>query len=243
MNEQVWPVVLGATMAVAAWFVGGWLRQAVVAVWGERGDPTVRNFLVSAIRPAVLVISVPPVLDALGVSANSALAVVSAAGLAVAIGLRESLSNVASGVLLLSFRPVQVGDAVTVAGVSGTVTRIGLVLLELETDDGRRVSVTNDRVLAAPMERHAAHGQVRVEVAVRVPIEAVDQALLDRLRLVAEAELGSPAEVYPVEADATGARVLVRGMVDRSRAAVERTRLFAAVVGVAWPAGTNTNRP
>lgn len=243
MNEQVWHAVLGAAMTVAAWFVGGWLRRAVVVVWGERGDATVRNFLVSAIRPAVLVVAVPPVLDTLGVSANSALAVVSAAGLAVAIGLRESLSNVASGVLLLSFRPVQVGDVVTVAGVSGTVTRIGLVLLELETDDGRRVSVTNDRVLAAPMERHAAHGQVRVEVAVRVPIEGVDRTLLDRLQRAAEAELGGPAEVSPVEADATGARILVRGMVDRSRAAVERNRLFAAVVGVAWPGGGSTNRP
>lgn len=230
--DQALPVLKALVIAAAAWGLGSALRGPLTRLLEGRLEPTAQRFLASALRPALLFVAVPPVLDALGVSMTSALAVLSAAGLAVAMGLRDSLSNVASGVILLTARPFRVGDTVTVAGTTGRVERITFLLVEILTDDGRRVSVTNDKVLGGPMETHAAVGRVRVEVVLRVPPERVDAHLLQRLRDAALDVVGEAVEVVPGEVDPVGARVTVRAMVDADGAAAVRTRLFGRLCDV-----------
>lgn len=233
--EWGWPLARALVLLAAGWYGGRLLRGPLGRFLDGRIDPTLAAFLVTALQPACVLLALPPALDALHVSMSSALAVLSTAGLAIALALRDSLSNVASGGLLLTARPFRVGDLVTIAGVHGTVRRIGLLLLEIDAEDGRRVSITNDKVLGAPMERHAADGRMRVELQVRAPTERVGATLLDEVRRAAEEAVGPGVEVVPLEVDTTGLRFVVRVWAVPIAAGAVRARLFAAIWPLVWP--------
>ena len=177
----VWPFLRALGILAGAWFVGKWLRHLLLRAPDGAMNATIRAFLASAAIPLVLLLAAPSALDAVGVSITSFVALLSTAGLAIAVGLKDSLGNIASGAVLLTTQAFSEGDVVTLAGVTGKVRRIRLLTTELDTADGRRVNITNDKVLSMPVERHAADGKVRIEVIVRAPSFAVDEAFLARL--------------------------------------------------------------
>lgn len=240
----LWTVASAALHATAilvlAWFIGGWLRGLLARVLEGRADPTLRAFLAGATRPIVVVLAVAPAMEVLGLSISTFIALLSTVGLAIAFAMKGSLSNVASGALLLTTRPFHVGDDAVISGISGRVRRIGILTTEVETEDGRRVSIANDKVLAMPMERLAAEGKRRVDVEVRLPAREVSDELLDRLRAAAgavgggaaggAAGGGAPREaVVPLGFDGEHVRISVRIWVDASHAHEARSSLFMAL--------------
>ncbi len=217
----------------AAIYAGRWLRARLHRV--ERLDETLRDMLEPVIPWATVVLALPVVFDAFGWNITSLVAVLSTAGLAIAVALKDSLSNVASGVILLLTRPFRDGDHVTVAGVSGRVVKPGLLTTGILTADERLVTITNDKVLAGPMERHNA--TARIELVLRVARAHADADLLARL---AEAARGLPnvesSSVSPVEIDDALARVIVVVAVPRAEAPTARVELFARVNALLPPA-------
>ena len=217
MMQDAWTLVLGLVRGVAivaaAWWVGGWLKTLAL-VWLEpRIDPTWRTILAQVVRFIPLLLVAQTVFEGVGIPATSYIAGLSTIGLAVAISLKDSLSNAASGAILLTTAPFRIGDSVTIAGVAGTVKHVGFLTTVLDTDDGRRVTMTNDRVLAANIERHAVAGLLRFDIVVRLPEARLDESLLSNLRdaaATATPEMPSP-DVIPNEIDVTaGVRVTVR---------------------------------
>lgn len=226
--DVAWPVGRALLALAVAWMVGRWLRHVLTRFLEGRLDPTFRTLLVSISQPAVLLLALPVALESVGVSITSLIALLSTAGLAIALALKESLSNVASGAILLATRPFAVGDQVTVAGVTGRVRRVRILTVELDTSDGRRVNVTNDKILAAPMELHAAEGRVRVEVLVRVPRPRLDADLLGLLhRAAADVPGGTaaPDAVVPLEFEGDLVRVAVHVWAPSARAHEARAAL------------------
>ena len=237
--QYVLPVLRAVLVLVVAWALGGWLRGPLGRFLERHTDPTLRLFLVGAIRPFFLVLALPPALDAVGVSVTSVIAVLSTIGLAVALSLKGSLSNVASGAILLASRPFAVGDAVTIATVTGQVRRITFLFTVVETDDGRQVHIPNDKVLAGPMERHAAKGRVRVSISMRVHRGILTPDLLERMRAAVRATPGVEApvdSVIPEEIlDADLVRVTVRFWTLPSDAVKARATLFVALNDLTCP--------
>jgi len=82
----------------------------------------------------------------LGIEITPLLAVIGAAGFAVAFALQDTLSNFASGIMILFYQPFDVGDSVEVAGISGKVESLTLVSTELITPDNKKVLVPNNSV-------------------------------------------------------------------------------------------------
>lgn len=211
-----------AILAVT-WALASYLRGPLRRLMAGRVEPTMAAFLVGALRPIGLALALPPALDAVGVSMTSALAVLSTAGLAIALALRDALSNVASGAILLTVRPFRVGDRVTVAGHTGVVARIGFLMVEMDTDDGRRVSVMNDKVVAVPMERHGADGLVRVELVVRLARHP------DAVARVEAAARAVGADLVVLEVEVERVRVAVRMRVHPQEIAARQHALWTAV--------------
>ncbi len=207
METLLWELARAGAILAVTFAVASWVRVPFKRFITPRLEPTTAAFLLGAVRPVALLLALPPALEAVGVSMSSALAVLSTAGLAIALALRDALSNVASGAILLTMRPFRVGDRVTVAGHTGIVQRIGFLMVEIDTDDGRRVNVVNDKVLAVPMERHAADGNVRLELVVRLPRRELSVAELEE----AVRPLGCEVVVQEVEAERI--RVAIRTMV------------------------------
>lgn len=118
-----------------------------------RMDPTLVSFLSSLIYALLLIIVAVTVLSELGVHTASLVAVLGAAGLALGLSLQSALSNLASGIMLLTFRSFRAGDTIEVAGMRGQVTEILIFQTILTTDDGQRVLIPNSK-LTSEVVRH-----------------------------------------------------------------------------------------
>jgi small conductance mechanosensitive channel len=138
-------LVSAILILVIGWNFAAWLGRFLRRKLGQssRIDPTLAPMVAGTARYLALIVVLIPVLAQFGIQTASVLAVLGAAGLAIGLALQGTLSNVASGVMLLILRPFGAGDYIDASGVSGTVLEIGLFATRLETFDGIYVMVPN----------------------------------------------------------------------------------------------------
>ncbi|MUM76272.1 mechanosensitive ion channel [Pseudodesulfovibrio sp. F-1] len=127
-------------------------------------DDTLRSFLRNVIYYALLAAVTVMALGQAGLNVTSFLAVLGAAGLAVGLALKDSLSNFAAGVMLIMLKFFKRGDWVTVAGESGTVKSVSIFNTILTTADNRMVIVPNSAILAGTIVNVTANETRRVDM-------------------------------------------------------------------------------
>jgi small conductance mechanosensitive channel len=196
------PGVIGAlTLLILGWMLSAWVRR-MVRRGCERAhfDLTLSKFLANVAKWIVLAFVIITSLGTLGVSVTGFAAILGAAGLAVGLALQGNLSNLASGVLLLVFRPFKIGDSVIVAGQSGVVDGIDLFTTNLDTGDNRRVIVPNTAIFSGVIENQSHHP--RRAISVNVPVgggvpfdraEAVLRGCVERVQREHPGTLSDPA--------------------------------------------------
>lgn len=151
---------------------------------GDRGriDPTMARFAGNAGYWLILVMSGIACLGIFGIETTSFAAILGAAGLAIGLAFQGSLSNLASGAMLVIFRPFSVGEVVRVAGEIGKVQEIELFTTTLDTPDNRRIIVPNSAVFGGAIENMSHHETRRVDVSVgteySASIDATREVLL-----------------------------------------------------------------
>ncbi|MCA9428941.1 MAG: mechanosensitive ion channel family protein [Candidatus Omnitrophica bacterium] len=123
-----------------------------------------RTFLINTIRRLTLIIGVIVGLAALEINIGPLLAVIGAAGFVVAFALQDSLGNFASGLLIMMFRPFDVGDAVEVGGVAGKVEEVNLLSTHLKTFDNKSVLIPNNEVWGGVITNITASPRRRVDM-------------------------------------------------------------------------------
>ena len=169
LSEWLWR--FGVALAVAA--IGFWLSKllsrAVDRVLLRFGvEQTLRDFLRGLVHAIGVVVIAVAALDALGVPTTSLLAVLGAAGLAIGLALKDSLSNIASGVMLIVLRPFRAGDAVLVAGTEGIVEQVRIFQTVLRTPQNHDVILPNSQITSAPIINYTARSQRRIDLTVGV---------------------------------------------------------------------------
>lgn len=198
--------VIGAIIIlVVGWTVAGIAQNAVQRA-GARAthlDQTIVTFAASAAKYLVIVFTIIATLGSFGVQTTSFVAVLGAAGIAIGLALQGTLSHVASGLLLVFFRPFRVGDAVEAGGVSGTVRSITLFVTEIDTADNVRVVVPNGLIWSGTMRNLSFNRTRRQEL--RFLISYVDDiaAALERLQEIVAGDsriLKAPAPQVGVQA-------------------------------------------
>ncbi len=163
--------ILGAVaIIVIGWIAANWLQKMVRRTLDRSRliDTTLKPFLASLVRYAVLVFVVIAVLAQFGVQTTSIIALLGAAGLAVGLALQGTLSNIAAGVMLLFLRPFKVGDYIDADGIAGTVDAIGLFICEMHTFDGVYISVPNATVWNRTIKNYSRLPSRRVDVTVGI---------------------------------------------------------------------------
>lgn len=146
-------------------------------------DATLVRFLGSLTVVTLTVVAAILALDQLGVNTTSLIAVLGAAGLAVGLALKDSLSNFASSVMIMTFKPFKLGDFVEAAGVSGTVEEIGMFNTWMKTPDNQVIvipnsSITNDNIInysREPLRRLS----FEIGISYRNQIEDARRAILE----------------------------------------------------------------
>jgi small conductance mechanosensitive channel len=167
----------GRAVAALAVFVIGrvvarWLSRWLAGTMRRVGmDQTLAGFFGSLSYIALVVLVVLTAVNALGVPTTNFLAILGAAGLAIGLALKDSLSNFASGVMLVFFRPFRVGDTVKAAGNDGTVESIGMFSTVLKTADNATLIVPNSLIYAATITNYTAGGTRRIEMPVAISYE------------------------------------------------------------------------
>lgn len=159
--------------AIAIFVVGRWLARRLSTgldrVMERAGvDATLGGFLRNIAYAIMLVLVIMTALTAIGIPTTSMFAVLGAAGLAVGLALKDSLSNIASGVMLIVLRPFRAGDHVVAAGQEGTVLEIRVFQTRLRAFDHRVVILPNSQITTAPIINYSALPQRRFEVSVGV---------------------------------------------------------------------------
>lgn len=135
------------SILVLAWFLSGLVRRLMRKALGRLSLPALlTDFLIKSARWVVMIIGIIWALSALEVSVAPLLAMVGAAGFIIAFAMQDSLSNFASGLMILFFRPFDMGDLVDAGGVSGKVSHMNLVSTTIRTLDNKVMVVPNSKI-------------------------------------------------------------------------------------------------
>jgi small conductance mechanosensitive channel len=162
-------IVFAILIFVIGRWVAKWLTGLSIKAM-ERGgmDHTLSNFLRSIIFMTLLVMVVLAAVDRLGVPTTNFLAILGAAGLAVGLALKDSLSNFSAGVMLIFFRPFRVGDFIDAGGVSGTVNAITIFNTILRTPDNRVITVPNGQIYDGTITNFSAMSTRRIDLVIGI---------------------------------------------------------------------------
>lgn len=242
-------VVKVIVLLVVAWLFAQWISR-VIRRHGERSDrldPTLTIFFATLTRWAILAFALIAVLGIFGIQTASFAALIAAVGLAISLGFQGTLGQLASGVMLLVFRPFKVGDFIKAGGTAGVVKELQLFATVIDTFDNRRLIVPNASVFGGTIENVSHHQERRVDVSIGTAYEAdidrtreillgvagdLPQALSDRDPAVVLDELGGSSvnwsvRVWVAASDYAAAKDLLL--------ANSKKALDAAGVGIPYP--------
>jgi small conductance mechanosensitive channel len=166
-----------------------------------RVDGTLAAFLASASYVVLVAFVILAALNQLGVQTTSFIAVLGAAGLAIALAFQGTLSNLSAGVLLIVFRPFRVGDYVEGAGTGGTIEAVELFTTTLHTPDNRTIIVPNSQLLGDVIVNYSVKETRRIDLVIGVSYaDDLAKAKEALARIVAEDErvLADPATTIGV---------------------------------------------
>lgn len=151
-------------------------------------DPTVADFLSALVRYGIIAFTLIAALGRIGVQTTSVIAILGAAGLAVGLALKDSLSNLAAGVLLVIFRHFRSGEFVDLGGIMGTVMNVQIFSTTLKSADGKMVVVPNGKIITGNIVNFSREPVRRNEFIIGVSYDADVDQVLTLLREVVDAD-------------------------------------------------------
>lgn len=149
-----------------------WIGMRVIKLISkgvERGlenravEPTLRRFVGSLVSIGLKILLVVTAIQMMGVQTTSFVAIIGAAGLAIGLALQGTLANFAGGVLVLLFKPYQVGDLIEAQGVVGHVKEIQIFTTVLVTPDSKTVIIPNGAAANGIITNYTSEGRIRVD--------------------------------------------------------------------------------
>ena len=158
-------VVLAAVILIVGIYLAGFFRRRItrLAESSRHFDNTMGRFLANVVRYGILALTVIFVLQNFGFQTASLVALLGAAGLAIGLAMQGVLTGAASGVMLVVFRPIKVGDFVEVNGKMGTVMDISIFTTELATVDNVQVIMPNTAVWSNTITNYSVYDMRRAE--------------------------------------------------------------------------------
>lgn len=209
--RQKFPELLNFAMNVAAaiiilcigMMIARWLRKRLLnsKMTSNHVDATLRPVIATSIFYIIIAITIYAFLTKLGVPSTSLLAIFGAAGLGIALALKDTLSNIAAGVMLLFLRPLKIGEFVDTTSYAGTVQEIGLFATTLKNLEGLYIYVPNSEVWRNRLQNFDRHTERKFMETIGVgygsDLKKTQEIVLGILNNVADVkQLPTPPECY-----------------------------------------------
>ncbi len=209
-------IIAALVIFIVGRIVSKWVSNILSKVMHRyKIDETLNKFVENGIYFVLMAVVVMASISELGVDTTSFMAILGAAGLAVGLALKDTLSNVGAAVVLLIFRPFKVGDFINAGGAEGTVDSIGLFTTTISPIDNRTIIVPNSAITGGNITNFSQKFMRRVDHVIGVGynddiklvketlydvIKADERALDDPAPLVAVAELGESSVNFTMRA-------------------------------------------
>ncbi len=173
--------------AVAFWVIGRWLIGVAVnmvraSLERQKVDPTVLRYVGSIVMVTLNVLLVVGILGYFGIQTTTFAALIAAAGVAIGLAWSGLLAHFAAGAFLVVLRPMKVGDFVTVGGVTGTVTELGLFTTVINTPDNVQTIIGNNKVFSDTIQNYTTNPFRRVDLKCQLSGAADHQSAMAVLR-------------------------------------------------------------
>lgn len=130
----------------------------------DKLDPSVQSFLANFIKILLYLILIVSIISILGVPMASVITVLASAGVAVGLALQGALANLAGGIMILIFRPFNVGDMILASGEQGVVKELTLFYTILTTTDNKRIIIPNGTLMNANVTNFSSEPTRRVDL-------------------------------------------------------------------------------
>ena len=176
--------------ALVIFLIGWWLtkficRLAERAMTRAKVDKTVVTFLNSILNAALKVLVILCVLSTVGFDMTTLIATVSAATVTIGLALKDSLSNVASGTLIIINKKFKVGDYIETEGLKGTVVKINMMYTTLCTYNNREIQIPNSRLTSNNIINYFVREKRRVDLIIPIAysedVEEARKVIMDLL--------------------------------------------------------------
>ena len=204
--------------ALAIFIIGRWIVKKIssfIEKLMKKGgvDATLSAFIMNVVNILLMVVVILAAVTELGVNTTSFIAILGAAGLAIGLSLQGILGNIGSGVILILFRPFQVGDTISAAGETGTVESITLFNTVLLTPDNKVILAPNSAIAAGNIVNFSKQKERRVDFVFGIGydddlklakatlqeiIDADDRILKDPASFIGVGELGDSSVNFTV---------------------------------------------
>lgn len=193
-------------MALVVFIVGKWLAKKIAALLKSTMlksgvDETVVTFAANLAFGLLMTIVIIASLAQLGIQTASFVAIIGAAGLAVGLALQGSLSNFASGVMIILFRPIKQGDFIEAAGVAGVVKDISIFVTTMTTPDNKTIIVPNSGIIGGAITNYSTQPTRRIDMIVGISYDSDMKKAKEILQQLAESDeriLKEPAPTIAV---------------------------------------------
>ena len=164
-------------IAIAIFIIGKFAAKLISSATKKilihkKFDDTVISFIASLVYGLVVIVAFIATISHLGFNTTSLVAIVGAAGLAIGLALQGSLSNFASGILLISLKPFKAGDFVEIAGTAGVVEEVHVFSTQLRTGDNKTVIIPNGGITNGNITNYSAKPTRRIDLVIGVGYNA-----------------------------------------------------------------------
>jgi small conductance mechanosensitive channel len=197
--------------------VNVFVRKIRKAKLAQKMDKSVNSFILSFASIALKAIILITVAAYLGVPMSSMVALVASAGVAIGLALQGGLSNIASGIMILIFRPFSLGDFIENAGQMGTVDSIGIFHTTLATTDNKKIVIPNSILTSQTLINYSTEKTRRIDLeyvaAYECDIDKVKTVIYETAKAIPEAlkrEDIRPIEIMVVAHEQNGIRYRIR---------------------------------
>lgn len=164
----IFNLLSGLGIFILGWMLSRWAYRIILNRLGNnkglQASATVRPLIATVVKYAILLGAIYAGLTQAGVAASSLLAVFGAAGLAIALAVQGTLSNIAAGIMLIFLRSMKVGEYIETPTVEGTVLEVGLFTTNIRRPDGVFVSVPNAQIWGSQIANYSRFMTRRVDI-------------------------------------------------------------------------------
>lgn len=177
LQAYIIPYSLRITSALIILILGLWLSMTVRRgvsrfLLSRKIENTVSLFLGHLSYVLVILIVAIIALGRLGVETASLIAVVSASAFAIILSLKNSLSSLSAGIILIIFRPFKVGDYIGINQVKGTVQEIQLTFTRICTPEQKMIYIPNETLLSSEIVNESQNEIRRQDIFVGIAYES-----------------------------------------------------------------------